>query len=99
MFVLRALGLQSDRWGNPLPVSRRRWVTIGIVIGSVVSIDFPSKFNGDGISMMAAGMLGGAIGGAVLLLIIALVYNSAIARDSVRRGRRRVTHGMGTPIL
>ena len=58
-----------------------------------------AKFNGDGISMMAAGMLGGAIGGAVLLLIIALVYNSAIARDSVRRGRRRVTHGMGTPIL
>ena len=49
--------------------------------------------------MMAEGMLGGAIGGAVLLLIIALVYNSAIARDSVRRGRRRVTHGMGTPIL
>lgn len=99
MFVLRALGLQSDRWGNPLPVSRRRWMMIGIVIGSIVSIDIPSKFDGGGFSMMVAGMLGGAIGGAVLLLVIVLVYNSAIARDSVRRGRRRVTHGMGNPVL
>ena len=96
MFVLRVLGLQSDRWGNPRPVSRRRWMMIGIIIGSVVSIDIPSKFSGSGFSMMLAGIVGGAIGGAFLLLVIALVYNSVVARDSVRRGRRRVTHGMGT---
>ena len=69
---------------------------IGIIIGSIVSIDIPSKFNGSGFSLMLAGILGGAIGGAFLLLVIAQVYNSAIARDSARRGRRRVTHGMRT---
>ena len=90
MFVLRALGLQSDRWGNPLPVSRRRWMIIGLAVGALVSIDIPSRFDTGSLSIMLAGMLGGAIGGVVLLLVIALVYNAAIARESARRGRQRV---------
>lgn len=66
-------------------------MTIGIVVGAMVSIDIPPKLDSGGVSMMLAGMLGGAFVGAILLLAIALVYNSSIARDSARRGRRQVS--------
>ena len=97
MFVLRVLGLQSDRWGSPLPVSRKRWIAIGIAIGAIVSIDMPSKMDSAALPTILAGMLGGAVGAAVLFLAIALVYNSAVARDSARLGRRRVSRGLADP--
>ena len=68
MFVLRVLGLQSDRWGSPLPVSRKRWIAIGIAIGAIVSIDMPSKMDSAALPTILAGMLGGAVGAAFFSL-------------------------------